>query len=93
MSSIVSYVKIVILVGTVWTMNRETNVTSNLCQERMLFIKLVTPFFYMHSIGEYNEQNTLNFEMALLHLKHNVSTEQLSVTDFLAWEEVICTRY
>jgi hypothetical protein len=39
-------------------------------------------FFYMHSVSMCDEQNILNLEMALFHLKCTVSTIQLSITDF-----------
>jgi hypothetical protein len=40
--------------------------------------------FYIYSISEHDEQNVLNFKVALFCLKWKTATEQLSVTD-LVW--------
>jgi hypothetical protein len=44
--------------------------------------KTVKSFFYVHSIGEHDEQVILNLELALFHLKCKVSNKQLPITDF-----------
>jgi hypothetical protein len=33
----------------------------------------VIAFFYMHSIGRHDEQNSLNLQLVLFHLKHKIS--------------------
>jgi hypothetical protein len=40
-------------------------------------------FSYVHSIGEHDKHNILNMKLALFHLKHKVSSKQLSVIYFL----------
>jgi hypothetical protein len=41
--------------------------------------RTVMSFFYAHSIGKHDKQNTLSFELALFCLKHSVLTGHLSI--------------
>lgn len=36
----------------------------------------------MHNIGECDKQDTLKLQLALFHMKHNVSSKQLTATYF-----------
>jgi hypothetical protein len=47
----------------------------------MLLLKLLSHSFTHANTGECDKQNISNLELALFHLKHNVSTKQLTVTD------------
>jgi hypothetical protein len=49
----------------------------------------VRSFFYAHSIGKHNKQNTLSCELTLFCLKHSVSTRPLSTGDFFGEKDVV----
>jgi hypothetical protein len=51
----------------------------------------VKSFFYVHSIGEHDEQVIFNLELALFCLKCKVSTKQLPITDLFG-KKVIFTQ-
>ena len=43
-------------------------------------MKVFTALFYtyVHTTGKHDEQNSLNLGLALFHMKHEVSTKQMS---------------
>ena len=57
-------------------------------------VAYITPvsFFYVRSIGEHEQHNILNLELALFCLKHRVSIKQLSFVYFL-WKKVFAHWY
>lgn len=53
--------------------------------------KTIKLLFYTYSIIEHDEQNVLNLESVLFHLKCKTSSKQFWVTDFFE-EKVICIQ-
>jgi len=49
-------------------------------------------FSYVHSIGEHEQHNILNLELALFCLKHRASAKQLSFVYFW-WKKVFAQWY
>jgi hypothetical protein len=73
-------------------MKRETNVNPNQCQVLLKCMQLSELlFFYMHIIGECDERNALNSELALFHLKRKVATKQF-LTEFFDKKSHLDTR-
>jgi hypothetical protein len=76
--------------GETWW-KKGTNVNPNQCHVLSKCMHLSELLcFYTHNIGECHEQNVLNLELALFHLKHKVSIKQL-LTEFFI-KKVIWTQ-
>jgi hypothetical protein len=45
----------------------------------ILPMKVFTALFYVHTIGKHDERNSLNVGLVLFHMKHEVSTKQMSL--------------
>jgi hypothetical protein len=56
---------------------------SNLLHVHTAYVTL----FCAHSISLHVEQNVLNLELVLFHLKHYVSIKQSTIRDFLCFSE------